>query len=171
MLLIVYRERDGEIAAVERVNEAHARGHVGRSLGELAPLWEKEGLRAIALPDEVHPVVHRVERSPSGLAVVERRRKNEQGLEVARPDRPWWVDLREYLREERERERQGAGRAAAVMGDAFWGDLTGMAAQGFRRCISDCLLRGQGYERPAVTKRVSVIIPCFNMGRFLGDGD
>ena len=168
MLVIVYREKDGEIAAVERVNEAHARGQVGRSLGELLPLWEKEGLRAIALPDEVHPVVHRVERSPAGLAVVERHRKNEQGPEVSRPERPWYLDLREALREERERERRGAARTAAVMGDAFWGDLTSRSAQGFRRCISDCLLRGRAYERPPITRKVSVIVPCFNMGRFLG---
>ena len=169
MLVIVYRERDGEIAAVERVNEAHARGHVGRSLGELVPLWEKEGLRAIALPDEVHPVVHRVERSPAGLAVVERWRRNEEGLEVAPPERPWYVDLREVLREERERERERlrAARSAAMTGELLWGDLTSLANQGFRRCISDCLLRGRGYERPAVTKKVSVIVPCFNMGKFL----
>ena len=30
MLLIVYREKDGEIAAVERVNEAQAREHAAR---------------------------------------------------------------------------------------------------------------------------------------------
>lgn len=168
-MLIVYRERDGEIAAVERVNEAHAREDAPRSLVELEPLWEKEGLRAIALPDEVYPRVHRVERSPQGLSVVARNRRSAEGLEIAPSSRPWHMELREFLREARRREQQSAARGASETGEALWGDLKGLAIQGFRRCISDCLLRGREYRRPAVTKKVSVIIPCFNMGRFLGN--